>query len=177
MIEMPQIVSPHMEVQPASERALQFIIARLRDLDKRELIATGATLADLPTIIMEHSVFAFCAVDQLGLPQAAWGMSYQRHGVGAGWAFGTNHWGKALPCMVRNIRHWVLPYLLRMNFHRVEASALAHRKDVERFMRLIGAQPEAVLRQWGGGGEDFTLYRWLADEHRASTAYARHVSH
>jgi hypothetical protein len=166
-----------MKVEPATEQMLKFIVARLRDLDKRELTASGADFDNLAKMAMAQSVFAFCAVDHLYLPQAAWGLTQIRPGVGGGWAFGTRHWARAVPIMTRNIRRWVLPFLLGNGFHRVEASALAHRKDVARFMGFIGAQPEAVLRQWGKGGEDFVLYRWLADEHRAATQTDRHVSH
>lgn len=167
-----------MIVEPATEQMLKFIVARLRDLDRREIIAAGLPVEALPARAMAYSAFAFCAVDGFGLPQAAWGFSPSRKGVGSGWAFGTNHWGKALPAILRHIRRFVIPWLLRNEIHRVECSALAHRKDVERFLALIGAQPEAVLRQFGVNGEDFVSYRWLADEHRAATQSAdRHVAH
>jgi len=67
--------------------------------------------------------------------------------------------------MLRQIREFVLPMLYDQNYHRVEAAALARRDDVARFMRLIGAKSEATLRGYGSGGEDFTSYRWLADEY------------
>jgi hypothetical protein len=106
-------------------------------------------------------------------------MMPSRKGVGAGFAFGTDHWGKALPAMMRHIRDFVLPFLLKHGYHRVECQALSHRRDVERFLELIGAHPEATLHQWGAGGEDFTSYRWLADEYRSQTnkTIDRHVSH
>lgn len=166
-------------VDKPSEMDIEFVLDNLRELDRRELAATGCALKDLPRIIVAGSVFAFCAVDGI-LPQAVWGLMPTRNGVGTGFAFGTRHWGKALPAMLRNIRRFVLPLLLRQDFHRVECLALSHRKDVERFLGLIGAYPEAVLRQWGAGGEDFTSYRWLADEHRSErreTVEDRHVAH
>jgi hypothetical protein len=110
-------------------------------------------------------VFAFCAVDyELG-PIAIWGMTSRRSGVGAGFAFGTDNWGKALRPMTRNIRDFVLPFLLDNSFHRVEAAALAWREDVARFMTMIGAKSEGYLRGYGSGMEDFISYRWLAYEY------------
>jgi hypothetical protein len=81
--------------------------------------------------------------------------------------------------MVRHIRRFVLPFLKAGNYHRVEALALSHRQDVARFMSLIGAEPEAVLRAFGKGGEDFISYRWLADEyeHRTSQTEDSHAAH
>ena len=168
-----------MIVETPSERDIRFVLQHLRELDRRELLATGCVLEELPARILHGSVFAFCAVDDGMMPQAVWGLMAQRQGVGTGFAFGTKHWGKALPAILKNIRRFVLPFLVQQGFHRVECLALAHRKDVERFLELIGAYPEAVLHQWGAGGEDFVSYRWLADEYRAEkpAAVDRHVAH
>jgi hypothetical protein len=168
-----------MIVQRPSEQDVQFVLENLRDLDRRELTAAGANFDFLPMYVMAGSVFAFSAVDDLMMPHAIWGMMPSRKGVGAGFAFGTNYWGKALPAIMRNIRDFVLPFLLEHGYHRVECQALSHRRDVERFLELIGAHPEGTLSQWGIGGEDFTSYRWLADEHRnqAHKTINRHVSH
>lgn len=169
-----------MIVERPTERDIWFVLQNLRELDLRELTATGCQLEQLPARIVQESVFAFVAVDDTYMPHAVWGMMAQRQGVGTGFAFGTQHWGKALPAILRNIKRFVLPFLLQQGFHRVECLALAHRQDVERFLELIGAYPEATLRQWGAGGEDFISYRWLADEYRAETRTAtvdRHVAH
>jgi hypothetical protein len=81
--------------------------------------------------------------------------------------------------MLRQIRGFVLPFLAENGYHRVEAAALARRNDVRRFMELIGAEPEGLLRGYGTGGEDFTAYRWLKDEHGSASAHrtAQNNSH
>ena len=165
-----------MFVDTPTERDLRFVLENLRELDKRELLATGCVLEQLPQIILANNVFCFCAVDASMMPHAVWGLMAQRKGVGTGFAFGTKHWGRALPVMMKNIKRWVLPFLLQKGYHRVECVALAHRKDVERFLEMIGAYPEATLRQWGSGGEDFVSYRWLADEHRAEKCDGRRAT-
>jgi hypothetical protein len=165
-------------VEPATVQSLKFIVGRLRELDRREVIAAGMTLDTLPERALGLSVMAFCAIDRYGLPQAAWGLCLPRKGVANGWAFGTEHWGRALPTLMRHIRRFWVPWVLDQGIHRIECSALAHRKDVERFLALIGARPEAVLQQWGVNGEDFVSYRWLADEFRAATHQTddRHIA-
>jgi len=164
-------------VQPTYEH-LSYLVEHMRELDRRELGATGANFETLPGMILRYRVFAFAAVESDGTPVAAWGMMQQRPGVGAGWAFGTNRWRRAVPAMMDNITNWVLPFLIDTGFHRVEAAALAYRADVRKFLELIGAKPEAVLQQWGRNGEDFIEYRWLADEYRAQTRAAdRHIGH
>jgi len=165
------------DLAPADRGMIRFVLDHLRERDLAELNACEMDLQRLPDHIMRARVFAFCAYDFSDGPVAIWGMVQRRKGVGGGFAFGTNRWGQALPMIARNIRHWVVPFLLEAGFHRVEAAALADRNDVARFMTLIGAQPEAVLRGYGINGEDFISYRWLADEHRSTSTEERHATH
>jgi hypothetical protein len=179
-----------MKIERATVQDVRFVADNMRELDRRELTATGCDFATLPERVMAGSVFVFAAIDDFQMPHAIWGLQVgARQGIGHGFAFGTKHWGKALPAILKNIKDFVLPFLLQNGFHRVECLALAHRKDVERFLELIGAYPEATLSQWGAGGEDFTAYRWLADEYRVQKrledeyraekrqTFDRHVSH
>jgi len=165
-----------MRVTPATFSQLVYVVQHLRDLDRRELAAMECDVCALPGHIIEKNVFAFCALDGK-VPVAAWGMLQQRRGVGSGFAFGTDRWGEALPTIVHNMRGFVLPFLVRSGYHRVECAALAHRNDVRRFLALIGAKPEATMQQSGINGEDFVLYRWLADEYRSAQPGNRHVGH
>jgi hypothetical protein len=166
-----------MRVVPAQFMQLVYVVEHLRDLDRRELAAMQCDLRSLPGHIISKNIFAFCALDRRNVPVAAWGMLEQRKGVGAGFAFGTDRWGKALPTIVHNMRGFVLPFLASNGYHRVECAALAHRHDVRRFLALIGAKPEATMQQSGINGEDFVLYRWLADEYVSARSGDRHVSH
>jgi hypothetical protein len=165
------------DVTPADRGQIRFVLDHLRDFDAAEMAACEMDFARLPDQIMRARVFAFCAYDFNDGPVAIWGMLNRRNGVGAGFAFGTDGWGKAIPVMARNIRRFVVPYLLENNYHRVEAIGLAWRTDIARFMTLIGAQPEAVLRGYGVHGEDFISYRWLADEHGSTLAEEHHATH
>ena len=165
----------------AERGSIQAVLTNLRSIDRDEMGAAGVDIETLPNIIMRHKVFAFCAFDYDTGPIAIWGVAHRRAGVGAGFAFGTDQWGRVLLPMLRQIRGFVLPYLVEAGYHRVEAAALTRRDDVARFMDLIGAEPEAVLRGYGTGGEDFTAYRWLSDEYSGATAthptQDRHAAH
>ena len=170
------------DIVNADRGMIYAVLENLREADLTEMLATEANLERLPDVIMRRKVFAFCAVEYQFGPVAVWGMVQSRSGVGAGFAFGTDHWGVVVLPMVRQIRSFVLPFLHDSGYHRVEAVAMAHRDDVARFMRLIGAKPEATLRGYGSGGEDFISYRWLADEHRDTRASLKatqdyHVAH
>jgi hypothetical protein len=151
------------------------VLANLRTSDAKEMAAAGTNTSILPDFIMQNGVFCFCARDPR--PIAVWGVVKNRPGVGAGFAFGTDQWPRAVIPMLRQIRGFVLPFLIDCGFHRIEAAALASRSDVAALMSLIHAEPESVLRGYGTGGEDFISYRWLADEYSAtkSTKTAQHL--
>ena len=171
------------EITMADRGMIQAVLLSLRPDDELEMAACEINHDHLAFTIMRHKVFAFCAFDYDTGPIAIWGMLQRRSGVGAGFAFGTDQWGRALLPMLRQIRGFVLPFLDDNGFHRVEAAALAYREDVARFMALIGAEPEGVLRGYGTAGEDFISYRWLADEYRFARSARRqahegtHASH
>jgi hypothetical protein len=170
------------EIVPADRSQIRAVLASLREDDRLEMAACETNFDKLPDIIMRYKVFAFCAFTYEQGPIAIWGLTHRRSGVGAGFAFGTEHWGLALRPMLRQIRRFVLPFLLQTGYHRVEAAALARRADVARFMALIGAEPEGVLHGYGSGGESFISYRWLADEHattrsRPQTPAYSHAAH
>lgn len=158
------------EIVPADRGMIRAVLGSLREDDRLEMAACEVNFDTLPDVIMRHKVFAFCAFTYEDGPIAIWGLANRRSGVGAGFAFGTEQWGVVLLPMLRQIRHFVLPFLTQSGFHRVEAASLARRQDVARFMSLIGAEPEGVLHGYGSGGEAFTSYRWLADEYAAHRA-------
>jgi len=152
----------------ADRGQIRWVLENIRDIDALEIAAAGVDFTHMPDILMRHKVFCFTACDEDIGPIAVWGMIERRQGVGAGFAFGTDNWRKAVVPMVRQIRGYVIPFLHSNGYHRVEAAALAGRDDVAALMHLIGARPEARLRGYGISGEDFISYRWLADEHACS---------
>ena len=149
----------------ADRGQIRWVLENIRAIDALEIAAAGVDFTHMPDILMRHKVFCFTACDEDLGPIAVWGMIERRQGVGAGFAFGTDNWRRAVLPMVRQIRGFVIPFLHSNGYHRVEAAALAGRDDVAALMHLIGARPEARLRGYGISGEDFISYRWLADEH------------
>jgi hypothetical protein len=149
---------------------IDHVIRNMRAEDRREMDAVGASSMRL-TAAARQSVFCFCAFAD-GAPCAIWGMLHTRRGVGAAFAFGTDDWGRVLLPVVRHVREFLTPWLRANGYHRVEALAMTGRPDIERFMALVGAAPEALLQQFGCDGEDFTSYRWLAHERRGETQTA-----
>jgi hypothetical protein len=140
-------------IDNADQGMIQDVLRRLRWADTEEMVAAGTDQTRLAAQIMRHKLFVFCA----------WSLDC------------------VLP-MVRQIRGFVLPLLVELGIHRVEAVALLRRDDVRRFMSLIGAKAEGVLSGYGTEGEDFVSYRWLSDEYSCgrpaqAQAFCAHTAH
>ena len=154
------------EIANADRSMIQDVLWRLRADDAAEMAAAGTDMDTLALHIMRYRVCAYCAWAYDCGPISVWGMIQKRRGVGGGFAFGTDDWGRAVLPMVRQIRGFVLPLLVDLGIHRVEAVALLRRDDVRRFMSLIGAKAEGVLTGYGVDAENFVSYRWLSNEYR-----------
>lgn len=170
------------EIATADRSMIEAVLHGLREEDVVEMYAAGTDPHLLAGQLMRHRTFAYCAWDFDCGPISVWGMIQKRHGVGAAFAFGTKDWDRAVIPMVRQIRGFLIPLVINLGYHRVEAVALRRRDDVRRFMNLLGAQAEGVLTGYGVSGEDFVSYRWLSDEYacnraaatQADRAYAAH---
>jgi len=80
------------------------------------------------------------------------------------WAFGTPGWPRAVLRMTKHVRRTMVPMLLGAGFHRAECRALFKRSDTKRWLMALGAEPEAVLSEFGARREDFILFAWRSDE-------------
>jgi hypothetical protein len=170
------------EIAQADVGIIRHVLQHMREEDAAEMTAAGTDMERLPGLIMRHKLFAYCAWSLDRGPISVWGAVLKRQGVAAGFAFGTDDWGRAVLPMMRQIRGFVLPMLVDLGIHRVDAVALRHRDDVRRFMSLIGARAEGVLSGYGIEGEDFISYRWLADEYSCdrttkAQAFCAHTAH
>jgi len=160
-----------MRVEAASFDALAYIVAHMREQDRIELAATSVNDSPdyLARNVMAYAVCAFITRDENGVPVTAWGLMPMWPGVGLAFAFGTDNWGRALLTMTRHVKRFMIPLVLDNGYHRIECRAMSGRADVGRWVAQFGARAEAVMRSSGRRGEDFTLYRWLSDEHRRRT--------
>jgi len=170
------------EITNADRGMIQAVLDNLRSDDFAEMDAAGTDLSLLAWQLAKHSTFSYCAWSYEHGPISVWGMVPKRQGVAAGYAFGTPEWSRAVLPMARQIRGFVLPLLVELGIHRVEAVALLRRDDVRRFMSLIGAKAEGVLSGYGTEGEDFVSYRWLSDEYSCgrpaqAQAFCAHTAH
>jgi len=161
-------------IEAATTATLTYILEHLSRWDRLELEATAwddRQITDAMVLrILDHSSMAMVAIGER--PITACGLVPLCPGVAVAFAFSTPEYRSAIIPVTRFIRGFGTLTAVKRGLHRIEFRALAARPDVERWVKLLGAKPEATLSCFGKNGEDFILYRWLAHEH----AQPRHTA-
>jgi hypothetical protein len=162
-------------IEAATAEMLRYILEHLSDIDRIELEATAwdnRRIADaLVSRIMDGAMVAMIAKGDR--PITACGLVPLSPTVAVAFAFSTPEYRRAIIPVTRFIRGFGTAFAIKTAIRRIEFRALAARPDVGRWVRLLGAKPEATLSCFGKNGEDFILYRWLRDEYAQSGFSAR----
>ncbi|MFK5997856.1 MAG: hypothetical protein QM492_07080 [Rhodobacterales bacterium] len=96
-------------------------------------------------------------------PVAIFGITLMSPGVGMAHMFGTDRLTLAQTrAIATRIREIVIPEMLQMGLHRVEALSLNNYKWAHRFLKSAGARPEGPPRlAVGKDRQDFQNFIWL----------------
>lgn len=152
------------ELAPPDLMALTYIARNLRERDAAEVLATSVTDPDsLAVETFQAGPFQWVAWDR-DTPVASIGARCLWAGVWGVWAFGTDLWPRVVLSLTRHVRRVMIPSLLENGVHRAQCAALASHEDARRWLSSLGAKPEATLRGFGRGGEDFVIYAWRRND-------------
>jgi hypothetical protein len=159
-------VNTGLVAHPPHPALLRYVIAHLRERDRREIHALrwdndpAALLQDM--VHASNRLWRVWCLD--GEPIAVMGATPARPGVALIACFGTDQWPRALRAMTRYARYELTPDLAESCVHRVEAHVLASNTDAIGFIEANGGEREAVLHEFGRDREDFLLYRWRVND-------------
>ena len=159
------------EIKFATRRDLCFTAANARDIDKREIIASG------PRNMTEAGWITWDGIEQWngvgwcvwidGSPEYAFGFTPQGplmpHLLSA-WGWGSEKTSLAMPEMSYFAREKLIGFLDIMGAVRIEARSLKEHLSSHRWLEWIGFRKECDLPQWGKDREDFVQYTWLRSE-------------
>lgn len=154
------------ELIPSTPRDITIVAVGMRDWDRREFEASAAYRNITDAAMFCHLTSGPWAGVALldGEPVAAFGAAgspFQPQ-VKVAWAFGTDHFRRAVPAISREVNSWK-PLLVAEGVRRIEARSLVGHDLAGRWMAGLGALREAVLKHYGRGGEDFELWAWTAE--------------
>lgn len=154
-------------IRPATAEAVRHVAEwmRKRDLEETRAITFGEPdPAGLIARVETGQSWAVVAHAADGEPVALVGADPDRPGVWTVYAFGTPRWGEVVGGLTRYVRRVMIPSLVSGGAHRAQCYSISTYTQAHRWIELLGAKQEAVLRQFGRHGEDFIVFRWLATE-------------
>lgn len=153
---------------PCELENIRRVVQNLRPRDREELFALRWNDNEDELVQEIHGyagAMSVCwTVD--GEPVSLQGVAPVRPGVWQVWCFGTLSWNRVLLSMTKHARRFIIPALLRANFHRAQAFALASHTDARKWIEALGGRYEALHPGTGRNGEDFVTYVWTPEDVR-----------
>ena len=159
------------DIRPATLRDLSFTAANAREIDRREILASG------PRSMTECAVICWSLIQTVGgaawtvwldgNPEYAFGFTRQTPllpGLWSAWAWGSEKTGIVMPAMARWGHDELLPAVDRLGMVRIEARSIADHKDAHRWLLWMGFRHETDLPGYGRDGERFVLFSWVRSD-------------
>jgi hypothetical protein len=97
-----------------------------------------------------------------GLPAAILGAYPMWPGVWGLYGFGTDAYGAVMLTATKHARRVMMPAVAE-HAHRAECRSPVGHDDTHRWLQMLGAREEAVLRAAGRNGEDVILFAWVKE--------------
>lgn len=147
------------------------IVRNMRASDVAEVFALRpdcdafALYRDMASLGPRHLWFEVVRPADAMLPVALFGVVGSSPGTGIAHMIGTPDltWHDARQIATR-IKAMVIPEMLSLGLHRVEALALMRHSWAHRFLRAAGATRVEPRPAMGKDGEDFAVHVWLAQD-------------
>jgi hypothetical protein len=152
-------------ILPASFEDALSVASKMRAADRRELGATQwsddfdefiahATVGCAPTAWCAHRLCPIGIVGAAPKHPNTWQV----------FMYATDDFPLVGLCMTRFIVRAMIPALVAAGARRAECYSIEGHTEAHRWLELLGATREATLREYGRGGEDFHVYRWLLSD-------------
>lgn len=147
---------------PTREEILH-VVMNLRDASRREIFqATDLSREDFAMVIYGSDGFKWVGFHE-GKPAAILGASQCHSGVWSVFGFGTDDWHHIWRQVTRTARKEMFPAVYDLGAHRAHCTTLTESTDIHRWLKALGATEESVMRGYGKGGEDYSVFTWARD--------------
>lgn len=154
-----------MEIVQATPELVQHVALNMRAGDYAEISATSwadgraELAADLAARYRVWCETIYIA-QQDGEPIAVFGWVPLWPGVWSLLMFATDAFPKVAPALTRFCCTKAIPALNNAAAARVECYSHATHETAHQWLKFLGLKPEADLRGYGRGGEDFIVFAW-----------------
>jgi hypothetical protein len=152
-----------MKLAKADLGSLLYVCRNLRADDAAEVFATRWN--DDPDELAAQAFqtwgrFNWVAFGDDGIPIASVGAVPSWNGVWQGWMMATDRFPEIGKHLTKWMRQVMIPAVVEAGCHRAEARSAASHSLAHRWMEMLGAKPESVLRRYGREKQDFVLFVW-----------------
>ncbi|CAB4163723.1 hypothetical protein UFOVP806_42 [uncultured Caudovirales phage] len=144
--------------------ALLHIVKNMRAADAHEIFST--TNARTPEeytdemMMLQRGGLAGWIASQDGVPIAALGIMPMWQNVVTVWMFATDDFPKIALQLTRFVRRNMVPSFANAGIHRAQCFSMNGHVVAQRWLTILGAKRECVVKSFGSNKEDFTLYSW-----------------
>ena len=150
-------------MKPITLTAVEYLTLNMREIDAREIY--GLRGHDDPLLLAREVVIAATygkagIAEHKGRPCGIMGVSPLWPGVWAVWAFGTEEWAKGVIEISRFGRRVIDPFLRERGAHRAQCESHIEHSDAHRWLGVMGATCEGVLKGYGRDGADYLSFSW-----------------
>lgn len=153
-----------MKIAKPTYNDLLFIAQNMREWDRREIYATEWD-EDPVSFTNKTLAISDCSwIFGLERPIATIGAWPVWPGHWRVWMYGTNEFGQIGKRLTKFAQKTIIPAIVVDGFVRAECYSMVGHEEAHKWLRHLGAKPEATVRQYGKGGEDFIVYRWLQED-------------
>lgn len=152
-------------IQLATVRDASFIVANMREPDRRELLPlmppdiTATEMVDAGFGTGGGEAFVALYGDE---PAAVFGFTpaTPAGNVLSAWAFGTRRMWRVIPAITRFVAVDLLPHWERDGVTRMECRALASNLLAMRWFEATGAHEECLVPGYGRANETYVQFAW-----------------
>lgn len=148
-------------IDSATREAVLNSAKRISNIDKIDLgmLSFEENIEDICLSLLNMcDTSGYCWVFSYnGQPEAFYGVCETLPGIWSVFGFGTENFYKIKYTVTKFIKRRVIPILIAKKARRAVALV---RGDGNRWLDLLGAKIEVVLKNWGKDGSNYTMLTW-----------------
>lgn len=139
---------------------LAFIVANLREWDRREIFATRWDDDEAAFVDDFLSRPAMGHIFGLERPIGVIGARPLWPGAWAAFMFATDEFAKVGKGLTKRAIRRIIPGVVRAGCHYATAASLEGHLEAHAWIRALGGRPRTILNHYGRNRENFVLFEW-----------------
>jgi hypothetical protein len=150
-------------VPDTSPAAVHHVAANMREWDRKEIFALrwDDDPRSVANDVLRVPGFSWVAFSG-DVPAAVIGAAPAWPGVWSVFAFGTDDFSRVALALTKHVRRFMVPALKNQGAHRAQCHSIEGHEDAHRWLKLLGAHTEPMIRGFGRGRENFIPFVWEA---------------